>query len=30
MSVKTQSPELPTYTRWGIEIARGEGVWVYV
>jgi acetylornithine aminotransferase/acetylornithine/N-succinyldiaminopimelate aminotransferase len=29
MSVKTQSPELPTYTRWGIEIARGEGVWVY-
>jgi acetylornithine/succinyldiaminopimelate/putrescine aminotransferase len=29
VSVVTGRAELPTYTRWGIEIARGEGSWVW-
>jgi acetylornithine/succinyldiaminopimelate/putrescine aminotransferase len=29
VSVVTGRAELPTYTRWGIEVARGEGSWVW-
>jgi acetylornithine/succinyldiaminopimelate/putrescine aminotransferase len=29
VTVAIGKAELPTYTRWGIEIARGEGSWVW-